>query len=365
MMELKSFNKGQTTIELLLVLCTSLIVLILIYSLYAEQVESSNVSNDFFIAKISVQKIVNGVNTAYLSGIGSKVKIEVEFPKRVDFENSSIFSNIILLKMFDGSDIMGISDVNIEGSIRPQYGKQVFYLFFDGNVVKLQYLDFELNQYSISFSTNPNTNRLESFSLRNNSSQQITFIITKNFSHTQVTLDMNTDSFILQPNEIKSIDLNFNILSNASGNYSGNIIINSQTEDSNMYKSISLSVESLLLIEEIMIYPLVTNFTTIQNTFVEKNFSICNKSDISINDITWSGSGQPDNNIISWITNWDDLLEITSINSGSCEEVTLEFEILNFDFNTYYGSIISNYINSFEVESEYEAFIEISVVDSS
>ena len=130
-MNLKKINvSGQTTFELLLVLCVSVIVLAIIYSLYAVQVQSSQTLSNLFLANSSVQKMVNAANTAYLSGNGSRVKVIVEFPQTANLEESVIVSNLVIVKMFSGQDIVGIADVNLSGSIRPQYGKQEIYFFF-------------------------------------------------------------------------------------------------------------------------------------------------------------------------------------------------------------------------------------------
>ncbi len=361
----KIFSKGQTTIELLMVLSISLVIMVIVYAMYAEQVQTNNETSDFFLAKSAVQKIVNASNTVYLSGIGSRTKIEIEFPSSVDLENSVISSNVILLKMFNGNDIIGITDINLEGVIRNQNGKQVIYLFFDGDNVKLQYLDFELNQYSISFSTIPGTSRSESISIRNNYFEQATFFITKNFSHSNVSLDLDDDPITIPSGSIETIDLDFIVSDFASGNYSGNIVINGEINDVNISKTVSIGVEVLLSIEELMIYPLETSFESSINSNVEKTFSICNKSLIDFDDLSWSVNGYSDGNIFEWISNLEDLTDINQIDSGSCEEATLTFNIPDIISKDYNGSISVNYTDSQNNPASYSALILIEVLSES
>ncbi|MDD4250934.1 MAG: hypothetical protein PHX27_01950, partial [Candidatus ainarchaeum sp.] len=356
-------SKGQTTIELLLILTVSVVILAIIYSIYADQFTGNVSSTELFLARSSVQKIVNASNTAYLSGIGSIIKVEVDFPSSVDFDNSKLSSNIISLKLLGGLDVVGIADINFGGSLRKQYGKQVIYLVFDGNKVNLDYLDFELNQYNISFSTLADTNRKETISVRNNSSSNMSFVIENNFSSPGVNIILSKTEFVLAPNAIEYIDFNFIIAKSAIGNYSGNVVFNTMINDVNISKTVSVSTEVLLEMSELMIYPLNTSFTTTANNSVEKSFSVCNKSLNKIEDIAWSSIGESgDGNIINWILNFSDLTNITELNSGECENIVLEFTIPQVSLKKFEASITASYNNSKKIDSEYTTFIFVNVI---
>ncbi len=328
-------NKGQTTIELLLVLSVSIVALTIIYSLYSEQVFSASMGRDVFTAKSAVQKIVNGANTAYFSGAGSEIKVEIEIPSTALLDDSGIVGRTIYLKLSNDSEIIGISDVNIEGSFKSLPGKYVVYLFYDGNVVQLTYRDFELNKYNVSFSGTTNSQHKNSFTIRNNSEFPIDISISKNFSHSLVTLDMNIDNFNLSSNETKIIDLNFEILSNASGNFSGNIVVSSIIDGYQISKNLNISVEVLPEISNLIIYPLSTSFDAIPDEEVTKSFSICNKSLENISSIEWERNGS----IIDWFSS----PSITSVASGDCELFDLIFDIPSDASGEYDGNFTAIY----------------------
>jgi hypothetical protein len=352
------FSKGQTTIELLLVLGISLVILASIYALYAGQLESNRISSDYFVANSSIQKIVNAANTAYFSGVGSRIKVDVEFPRSVEFTDVKINSNVIELELSGSSNIVGIADINIVGILRPWQGRQIFYLVFDGNVVNIDYDDFELNKQVITIFSEVDNLVQESFAIRNNYSDQIKFFIQKNFSHDNVLLDMNVDSFFLSSGEIKIIDLNFTLLSNAQGNYSGNIIMLGQVNDTNFFRTLNISVEAFQEFKELTISPNEIIFDSSPPEIIEKGFSVCNKSAQKF-DLTWTGTKASDQNIISWIVNWDELELISEINSGSCTNFLLKFDIPN-EMGEHEGFFTAHYIYGGE-DANYSSTIIINV----
>ena len=115
----KKFGKrGQTTIELLVLLAFSLIALSLIYTLYSDQAIIAQGSKDIFTARSTVQKIVDAANTAYLSGKDSELKIFIEVPDSMNLANSEITGKSVILQHGNGSDIIASADVNMVGNFR-------------------------------------------------------------------------------------------------------------------------------------------------------------------------------------------------------------------------------------------------------
>ncbi|MFA5763231.1 MAG: hypothetical protein WC915_00275 [archaeon] len=347
-------HKGQTTIELLLVLSISMIALTMIYSLYAEQMNSANEMNNIFIAKSTAQNIVNAANTVYLSGAGSEIKVEIELPSAVVLSQSGISGRTIFINIAGRSDAIAVADVNIEGSFKSRPGKYVVYMVYDGNVVHMLYRDFELNKHSISFSAFADTNYEDSVIVRNNSSNAITFWVTKNFSHVdEATLALvPNDTFTVGPNALQQIDFNFALTSSAMGNYSGSIVITGQVEDTNVSRTIYVSAEALTVVEPIMIYPLTTSFSLAnEEQIVTKPFSVCNKSLSDITDITWEAGGD----IPSW---FGDLPSITGVSAGACTYFDVNFNIpAGQSTGSHAGTLTANHSG----DDSYTATIEITL----
>jgi len=153
----------------------------LIYSLYFSQTSLIQNSKDSTTTKSTVQKIVDGANTAYLSGKNSEIQVLIEIPDSVDLENSIFVGKSVILKLNNGTDIIGSADVNLVGSFKSNSGKYLLYLHYDGNVVNIGYRDFEFNKQSVFVSVTQGANSLQTFTIRNNSGSQMRFFIDNNF----------------------------------------------------------------------------------------------------------------------------------------------------------------------------------------
>ncbi|MFA7134181.1 MAG: hypothetical protein WC122_04365, partial [archaeon] len=333
-------SRGQTVIELLLLLTISILALSIIYSIYSTQIEYSNISRESLIAKTTISKLVNSANSLALSGAGSTQKVLIEIPSDANMLNSNIIGKTILITLSNGSSVFGSADVNIVGEFKKSGGLFVVdgyfvNLTFDGEKVVMSYDDFELNNNSFFVSAKQGTSIQKVFTIRNNSSREATFWISKDFSFEELVvlnISEGDDFFVLGPNEVRVIDFNLVLSEFSSGNYAGaiNIIgqINDGVSDYNVNKSILVSVESILEFKELMIFPKITSFSAKASSSLTKNFSVCNSSSQSISQITWARNSNPDANMLTWF-NWPILdnygEEISSIPAQSCVDFDLNF----------------------------------------
>jgi len=335
-------KRGQATIELLLILVASLIALGVIFSLYSDQVNSSSIAREQSTARVTVDRIVNTANLLYASGAGSKSRILLEVPSSLNLAESGISGKEVNIVLSSGGEIISSADVNIVGDWKRENGGYIFgsyyaNLYFDGNVVKLLYDDFEFSTESISLSAEQGTSTSSYFSIRNLSSLNAHFWVSDNFSHSSyATLSMcaSCSDFVLANGESKVIDFNISLSSIANGNYSGvfDIIaeLSDGESDTNYDKRIVVSVEAFQELGELIIYPQNTSFTADVTDVVEKSFSVCNSSGITIIGLTWGKYSSVDGNMLSWFdipaldSNGD---EITIVNAGDCVLFDLNFSI--------------------------------------
>ena len=118
----------------------------IIYSLYFNQSLIVQNSRDSFTASSTVQKIVDAANTAYVSGKDSELKIYIEIPDSIDLNASGFSGRSVHIRLGNGADIVKLADVNFSGSFKANTGKYNMYLRYDGNVVRIEYNDFEFNK---------------------------------------------------------------------------------------------------------------------------------------------------------------------------------------------------------------------------
>jgi|GEM_PF-1541165 len=358
---IKRESKGQTTIELLILLVVSVVALAIIYSLYAQQLEISSANQSAFMAKTAIQKIVTSANALALSGAGAETKIQIELPDDLDFENSGFSGKTIFLRLDTGSDLVGVAEVDLEGSFREVEGKQFLYLYYDGNSVKIHYNDFEVNKKNISIAATQGTIVTESFTIRNNSVGQIDFVITPQYSHSDVSLQIKSEdlTFTLESKEIRSIDINFVISSLANGNYSGYIDIVGNVGGESFLRTITLSAESYFVLSEIILFPKSVTFLASPNTSIVEDFSICNSSDNPINITSWTKDGNGDFSAENWFT----LPSINYVGANSCEEFDITFNVPQLYVSGIYDTNITANLDDGNSYTSYIYFV-INYVDT-
>jgi len=310
-------QRGQSTIELLMLLAVSMVALAIVYSLYSGQVISSQSSSDSFRAKSTVQKIVDAANTAYLSGKDSEMKIFIEVPDSADLDNCGFSGKSVFLRVASGTDIVRSADVDMVGNFRTNTGKYTMYLRYDGNVVRIEYRDFEFNKQGVFASVTQGEDSFQTFTIRNNSDSAIDFFIDSNFVHSLVTLNIDSadTSFTLNNGEIQTVDFNFETEATAYGNYAGTINVIGEQDDINTTKRLYVSIESYLQVSDLMIYPRIINESVSGSH--SQDYSICNHSSSSISIDDWIDLNDPG------ILFSDPIVSLVS--ALDCENFTIDF----------------------------------------
>ncbi|MFA5931464.1 MAG: LamG domain-containing protein [archaeon] len=360
-------QKGQTAIELLLILSVCVVALAIIYSLYYQQVDLSNSSKELTTSKNTIQRLINTANTLYLSGAGSKSRVWVDLPDSLIMSGANIIGREVSLRLSNGTDIFGSSDVNFLGDWKKRDGNYItggYYanLVFNGTVVEIFYDDFEVSNESIYISAKQGSTTQKSFTVRNNSSYPAVFWLSSNFSHSpfaSILIETSDSYFSLASGESKIIDFNVVLALAASGNFAGNIEIIGQINDglvdTNITKFVSVSVESFLEIKELMAYPNSTSFSSFSGILNTKNFSICNTSSNTISDITWSKDGNADANASGWFS----LPTITNIGASQCTSFDLNILVPVGTASMLYDANITAHYNS--LASSTSAYIYVTV----
>ncbi len=344
-------QKGQTTIELLLVLSVSVVALAIIFAIYAEQVSATRETQDMVIARNTVQTIANAANTAYLSGIDSEIRIFIEVPESIDIANSGFESSTVSLRLANGTDVIAFTEIPMSGSFKTTPGRYYMYLDFNGDTVNIRYREFELNKQSIFVSILQGSSTQETFSVRNNYAEQITVSLTPTFSHTDATMSLSDSEVVLDPGATTIVTASFTTQPYANGNYAGRIVASSVISGETITKTISVSVEVASEFSNLVIYPRLTSISSLGDETYTKSYSICNKTVSLIENITWGKDGNVDANAASWFT----LPLITDVNANSCS---------NFDMNivipTLSSAIYDANLTAISGDDNYTSFIRVT-----
>ncbi len=366
-------NRGQTTVELILILAASMLALSIIFSLYTNQVNSSQIAREQTTAKVTVDRIVNTANVLYASGAGSKSRILIELPDSLRMNASAINGREVNLALSNGGDVISSADVIILGDWKKENGRYIFgsyfaNMYFDGNVVKLLYDDFELSAESVSLSAKQSSTAGSFFTIRNLSSFGARFWISQTFeggSEASFQMCEGCSEFVLNTGESKLIDFNISLSSSAYGNYVGVFDINAQlsngVSDSNYSKRIVFSIEAFPDASALAIYPKSTSFAASAGSSAVKSFSICNSSENLVSGIVWEKVSRSDANMLDWY-NLPALdlggNPIDSINSGACKSFNLTFNIPPGAPSMVYDS---NFFAVYNDSNRAAGFVEVAV----
>lgn len=355
MLKQRKHMRGQSTVELLVLLGISLLALLIIYSLYGQQMQFSATAREASTAKATIERMVTAANSLSISGAGSKTTVLVELPLSLRMENSAIVGNELLLQLRNRTDVVGSADVNFSGDWKREEGvfvKGGYYatLVFDGNAVNIIYDDFELSTQSVSIQAKQNTVSLSSFTLRNTSSTTATFSINPNFSNSPfavLLLGEGDDNFSLGADEMRTIDYNISTNSSAYGDYSGSFDIIGQLNDGyrdyNITKQVIVSLEVFLDPADVRFYPPSKSYELFSGATQSGAFSLCNFSDSNI-PLAWSKDSNADANMVSWFSlpPSDSIGVINDAYGGVCRD-------FNITISPPAGSVSNNYDANFTV----------------
>ncbi|MCX6803818.1 MAG: hypothetical protein NTY48_04590, partial [Candidatus Diapherotrites archaeon] len=366
-------GRGQTTIELLILIGVSLTALSIVYEIYSDQLDSGGAAKDVMLVRTTLSRLTNSANALHLSGTGSRASVLVELPSTIVMSESIIRGPSIFVKLSNGNTILSSADVNFSGDFKKSEGVYVtggYYasLYFDGNAVTISYEDYDLSTDTISFSAKQGSLVEKSFSIRNTSPSTAAFWVSSDFSNSPfVTMSIGSDdsSFSLSSGEVRVVDINFLISSSAMGVYSGSInvigLVSNGTSDSNVSKTIGVSVESFLEIKSVMIYPKSAQVNIPVGDMRQVRFSVCNTSSSDFNGVSWERDSNRDANMLLWFS-WEPTdsngSTISRVKNSDCNIFDLNVTV---PFSTPFGNYDSNFTVSLADGNYFTSYLYVTV----
>ena len=246
-------QRGQNVVELTVLVAASMMALLLIFTLYSEQFGMMMHFNDYHTARASVRKLVDAANTVYYAGPGSEIQVLIEIPPSVIIEESGIHGKTVYLRMADGSDIIDVADVNINGHWQDD-SRYFTNLRYDGNVVLAVERGYDLLGGTM-FTVEENIGAFtRSFEIENTFDKELDFELDLTFpnsfpnkfgrfyeGHFPYKDELD---FSLRPGETREVELIFLVLwGNPFENETGYIDVATTAEDYYWEERIYISIE--------------------------------------------------------------------------------------------------------------------------
>ncbi len=231
-------GRGQSSIELLIILAVGLIVIGIVFSISQERLGSSQQVLAFSVAKNSVATLARAADAVYYEGIGARRQVRFTLPEGT--VGSSISKNTVNIRIASGE---GHSDAsaNTKAQLCPNSNLPTKP---DSYMISLESLEScvligEGSNLSVSTTliyenTNPNSTRLHSLNYSNLGAMPILVNLNLTFESTDMLVAFANPTdlvFTLGAGEQKEVMLKIDALPTAQGSHSGTLRANGSNGD--------------------------------------------------------------------------------------------------------------------------------------
>lgn len=328
-------NRGQSSVELLMVLAMSLVILTALVSFTTEHVSNLQKEQSISLARDTISRLAREIDYTYLSGPNHVKEIVLSFPEGIDPSLSTIQNNSLTLHAY-GTDLSASTISNVQGTLPTTAGQHRIRIhsFDEYVVISLVSLLSDADSLYVPMARDTNVNKTITFTNYNTSSVNADFNISWSHSLTSVSVSPSTHNFA--PGEQYSVTLSFAAQGSALGNYVGYLNVHSTDGSTTEQLTIPLNVEVFSASQSLMtVLPSTIEFSALVSDSNTQTISICNTGSAPIKSITFTPSSSVPG---SWITS---IPTIAQLDGSSCQNVDITLTVPSgITSGTYTGSIV-------------------------
>jgi hypothetical protein len=130
-------EKGQVTIETLIILGASTLMLLMFVTFAWDQMIVSYNAQQTDIAKATLSRLADEIDDAYYLGVGTKKTFELVLPDAAKLSESIMIGRTILLNV-GGNDVIVNTNVDINGEWPEITGKTTFEIEVEEGLVQIR-----------------------------------------------------------------------------------------------------------------------------------------------------------------------------------------------------------------------------------
>ncbi len=314
--------KGQASVELLIILAVSMVVLGLIISVSNNEITSINYAKANSEAQNTVNKLASTANEVFVSGPGTKKQIFISIPSGIDENKSSISDKTIRLNI-NGTDVISESQVEVTGSIPTESGGHWIWITSYEGYVLIGDIQIETDKGSIYSTIAQNTSAIENIKVINNTSGNASVSVSYVWTSANVTLQLSSNSFVVPADSNTGIDLNFTSNLFAVGNYSGELIFDVNTIDGAKQIIVPLTLEVIVgeSNQPLMIFPDLWSPSIDSGYSDSNNFQVCNTTSTALTNIVFTSSNGDAGDWVQAIPT------INSLTGNTCQQITVTIDV--------------------------------------
>ncbi len=316
-------KKGQVSTEFLVIITIMFLLLSVVIYLVQEQKTSVDRIKSQSDTDNTISQIGAAAGDVYSQGEGARRRVFVQIPPGYDFEKSFVGNNLININV-DGTDHAFTTDFEVRGSLPATYGGHWIWTISEGNKVRIGSVMFTVDRQSIYLLMDKGVQDVEEITIQNVYGKEINGTISLLWDETDVTAQINTNSFTLADEQTQQVDITFTS-SQLAGIYSGALVIDASSENITERLTVPISVEisSGDLPPPLTIEPDSWIENVSNGSVYEKEFEICTNTQTSLPSVTFAPSpGTPGD----WIGNTGAL---GAMPPGSCLDKTFTLTVPN------------------------------------
>ncbi|MFH1695075.1 MAG: hypothetical protein ABH850_01430 [Candidatus Micrarchaeota archaeon] len=315
-------NKGQASVELLVILAVSMVLIGLVLFTSNNEMTGINSNKANSDAKNTVEKIAKTAEDVFDSGPGTKKQIYISIPSGVDETKTSIANNTVRINI-NGTDIIAESKVELTGSIPTEKGSYWIWITSHQGYVSIGDIAVETDKESVYSTIAQETNAIENIKVINNTTQDADVDASYTWGNAEVSMQLSDNSFVVLADSNSGIDLNFISSSSAVGNYTGELVFDINTVDGTKQIVVPITVEVIVggSDQPIMIFPDSWNELIEQGQSDSNDFQVCNTTSGTLTNIVFTASSGDAGNWVGPITSID------SLAGNTCEQITVTINV--------------------------------------
>lgn len=307
--------RAQSSVELLIILAVSIVLLSLLVDLTTSQVSQLKAQQSQRAATQSLEALVQGINQTYAEGPGSVRFITLRWPEGVDSSRAWIQGKSIILQVYD-TNITQSAIPPITGTFQPYTGEQRIKLTASDTNVSMGSLSITADQSTIYIPVNQDTNGIAHVTFTNLSSSDANLTFSLSWSPTLVTASIHPTSASLSANESVQVDVNVHATPTAFGNYVGSLLMSADFGSTIETLTIPVNVEVYASSTGFLdVFPATAYLGALPGDTNTVSIQICNSGDSPLSGITFVPS---DGDAGDWIQS---ITPISSLSADTCQNV--------------------------------------------
>lgn len=308
-------SRAQSSVELLIILAISIILLSLLVNLTLSHVFELRSASAQRVAGQSLSSLVLAINQTWVEGPGTVRFITLKWPEGVDANAAWIEGRNIIVRVFDVNIAQSTIPL-LAGSFQPYPGEQRIKLTASDTNVSLGSLSLTADQSSIYIPLNQDTNGLAYVNINNLAPIDANVTFSISWDHNLSTIFISPASEVLSANERVEIQINAHATPSAFGNYVGSLLVRGDYGSSLEELTIPINVEVFADSQGFLdIYPSTAYLGALPGDSNTSTLQVCNSGDSSITGISFSAS---DGDAGDWVQS---ISSITSLSASTCQNV--------------------------------------------